>query len=468
MKKYYLAVDIGASSGRHILCSKDENGLLELEEVFRFKNGLVKKDGELCWDLVGLFENIKAGLKKCGEIGKIPTSMGVDTWGVDFVLLDENDQIIGNTVGYRDSRTNGMDEVVYKTISAEDLYARTGIQKQLYNTIYQLVAVKEKHPEHLAKAKTFLTVPDYFHFMLSGVKANEYTEASTSQLISPVTKDWDYELIDMLGLPTEIFQKVSKPGTLLGSLRPEVKEEIGFDVKVVLPASHDTGSAVAAVPSNADDYVYISSGTWSLIGIERLEADCSDKAREANFANEGGYNYRFRFLKNIMGLWMIQSIKKEYEDKYSFDDLCNAAMEASDFPTRVDTEDYCFLAPDSMIEAIKDYSRRTNQPVPETPGELALVVYASLAESYAKAVEELEKITGRKFTKLHVVGGGSRDTYLCELTAKATGRPVYAGPTEATAVGNLTVQMLADGVFTDLPEARETIFKSFGVKEYLA
>lgn len=466
MKKYYLAVDIGASSGRHILCSVGENGLLELEEVYRFKNGLVKKDGELCWDLENLFSNIKAGLKKCGEMGKIPVSMGVDTWGVDFVLLDGEDNIIGNTVGYRDSRTNGMDEVVYKTISAEELYARTGIQKQLYNTIYQLVAVKEKHPEYLQRAKTFLTVPDYFHFMLSGVKTNEYTEATTTQLLNPVTKTWDLELIERLGLPTAIFQSISVPGTVLGGLRKELVEELGFDVQVVLPASHDTGSAVAAVPSNADDYVYISSGTWSLIGIERPEADCSEKARKANFANEGGYNYRFRFLKNIMGLWMIQSIKREYNDKYSFDDLCNAAMEAADFPTRVDTEDYCFLAPESMIEALKDYARRTGQPVPETPGQLATVVYASLAESYARAVDELEEITGRKFNKIHVVGGGSKDTYLCELTAKATGRPVFAGPTEATAVGNLTVQMLADGVFADLPQARDTIFKSFGVKQY--
>lgn len=466
MKKYYLAVDIGASSGRHILCSVGENGLLELEEVYRFKNGLVKKDGELCWDLENLFSNIKAGLKKCGEMGKIPVSMGVDTWGVDFVLLDGEDNIIGNTVGYRDSRTNGMDEVVYKTISAEELYARTGIQKQLYNTIYQLVAVKEKHPEYLQRAKTFLTVPDYFHFMLSGVKTNEYTEATTTQLLNPVTKTWDLELIERLGLPTAIFQNISVPGTVLGGLCKELVEELGFDVQVVLPASHDTGSAVAAVPSNADDYVYISSGTWSLIGIERPEADCSEKARKANFANEGGYNYRFRFLKNIMGLWMIQSIKREYNDKYSFDDLCNAAMEAADFPTRVDTEDYCFLAPESMIEALKDYARRTGQPVPETPGQLATVVYASLAESYARAVDELEEITGRKFNKIHVVGGGSKDTYLCELTAKATGRPVFAGPTEATAVGNLTVQMLADGVFADLPQARDTIFKSFGVKQY--
>ncbi len=466
MKKYYLAVDIGASSGRHILCSVGENGLLELEEVYRFKNGLVKKDGELCWDLENLFSNIKAGLKKCGEMGKIPVSMGVDTWGVDFVLLDGEDNIIGNTVGYRDSRTNGMDEVVYKTISAEELYARTGIQKQLYNTIYQLVAVKEKHPEYLQRAKTFLTVPDYFHFMLSGVKTNEYTEATTTQLLNPVTKTWDLELIERLGLPTAIFQSISVPGTVLGGLRKELVEELGFDVQVVLPASHDTGSAVAAVPSNADDYVYISSGTWSLIGIERPEADCSEKARKANFANEGGYNYRFRFLKNIMGLWMIQSIKREYNDKYSFDDLCNAAMEVADFPTRVDTEDYCFLAPESMIEALKDYARRTGQPVPETPGQLATVVYASLAESYARAVDELEEITGRKFNKIHVVGGGSKDTYLCELTAKATGRPVFAGPTEATAVGNLTVQMLADGVFADLPQARDTIFKSFGVKQY--
>lgn len=466
MKKYYLAIDIGASSGRHILASVSDSGEYELEEIYRFKNGQQKINGELCWDIEGLFCSIVEGMKECARLGKIPQSVGIDTWGVDFVLLDENDRILGNTVGYRDSRTNGMDEVLYKTVSGEELYARTGIQKQLYNTIYQLVAVKEKHPEYLKAAKTFLTVPDYFNYRLSGVKANEYTEATTTQLINPETKNWDRELIEKIGLPSNIFINVSLPGTVLGGLCDEIRREVGYDCKVILPCCHDTGSAVAAVPSNADDYVYISSGTWSLIGIERPEADCSDTARKANFTNEGGYDYRYRFLKNIMGLWMVQSVKKEYNDKYSFDDLCNAARGASDFPTRVDTEDYCFLAPDSMIEAIKEYSRKTNQPVPKTVGEIIFVIYSSLAESYAKAVTELESITGRKFNAIHVVGGGSRDTYLCELTAKATGLPVYAGPTEATAIGNLTVQMLADGVFSDLFEARDAVFKSFGVKKY--
>ena len=467
MTKYYLAVDIGASSGRLIL-GHLENGKMELEEVHRFENGMVKKDGELCWEFDRLFQEIKNGLKKCKEIGKIPVSMGVDTWGVDCVLMDKDDKVLGNTVGYRDHRNEGMDEEVYKTISLEDLYARTGIQKAIFNTVYQLMAVKTKHPEYLEQAETMLHVPDYFHYLLTGKKTCEYTEATTGQLVNAETKDWDYELIDKLGYPRKMFQKLIMPGTSVGHFTEEVKAEVGFDVEVVAPATHDTGSAVLAVPANDDDFIYISSGTWSLMGIEREKADCSKKSCEMNFTNEGGYAGRFRYLKNIMGLWMIQSVRHEYDDKYGFAEICQMAEEAKDFPSRVDANDECFLSPESMIEEVKDYCRRTGQKVPETLGEIATVIYASLAECYAKTAKELEEMTGRTFSRIHVVGGGSNAGYLNELTARATGKEVHAGPGEATAIGNITAQMLKAEEFKSIEEARTTIHESFGIKVYQA
>ena len=467
MTKYYLAVDIGASSGRLIL-GHLENGKMELEEVHRFENGMVKKDGELCWEFDRLFQEIKNGLKKCKEIGKIPVSMGVDTWGVDFVLMDKDDKVLGNTVGYRDHRNEGMDEEVYKTISLEDLYARTGIQKAIFNTVYQLMAVKTKHPEYLEQAETMLHVPDYFHYLLTGKKTCEYTEATTGQLVNAETKDWDYELIDKLGYPRKMFQKLIMPGTSVGHFTEEVKAEVGFDVEVVAPATHDTGSAVLAVPANDDDFIYISSGTWSLMGIEREKADCSKKSCEMNFTNEGGYAGRFRYLKNIMGLWMIQSVRHEYDDKYGFAEICQMAEEAKDFPSRVDANDECFLSPESMIEEVKDYCRRTGQKVPETLGEIATVIYTSLAECYAKTAKELEEMTERTFSRIHVVSGGSNAGYLNELTARATGKEVHAGPGEATAIGNITAQMLKAEEFKSIEEARTTIHESFGIKVYQA
>ncbi len=468
MGEYYLAVDIGASSGRHILAHM-ENGKLQLEEVHRFYNGMSEKDGELCWDFEALFKEIKTGLKKCKEIGKIPVSIGVDTWGVDFVLLDENDQVLGNTVGYRDDRNQGMDEEVYKIIPEKELYARTGIQKAIFNTIYQLMAVKTKHPEYLEKAKTFLMVPDYFHFLLSGVKSNEYTEATTGQLINPHTKEWDMELIEMLGYPTDMFQKVSVPGTVLGNLRPELQEEVGFNCKVVLPATHDTGSAVLAVPSNNPDTVYISSGTWSLMGVERMEADCSPASYAHNFTNEGGFQYRFRYLKNIMGLWMIQSVKKELKEErgidLSFGELCADAATQT-IPSIVDANDERFLAPKNMIKEVQAACAESGQPVPETAGEIASVIYNSLAKCYAATIEEIQEITGKTYDSISIVGGGSNAVYLNELTAKYTGRTVYAGPTEATAIGNLMVQMMANGELGDLATARDCVFESFAVQTY--
>ena len=464
MEKYYLAIDIGASSGRHMLASM-KDGRMQLEEVYRFPNGMDNKNGTLCWDVERLFTEIKNGLKKCKEIGKIPVSMGIDTWGVDYVLLDKDNKILGDTVGYRDSRTEGMDEKVYETISQNDLYARTGIQKQIFNTVYQLMAVKESHPEYLEQAESILMIPDYFHFLLTGVKKNEYTNATTGQLISPKTNDWDYELIDMLGYNSRMFQPVSMPGTVVGNFTKEIQEEVGFDCTVVLPATHDTGSAVLAVPTNDDNAVYISSGTWSLMGIERKEADCSVESMRANFTNEGGYDHRFRFIKNIMGLWMIQSVKKEFTEDLSFAEICDMASKET-ITSIVDCNDDCFLAPESMIRAVQDFCRNSGQQVPETVGEISSVIYNSLAKCYGDTVEEIEAITGRKYSTIYVVGGGSNAGYLNELTAKYTGRKVSAGPSEATAIGNIIVQMLHDGVFASLPEARTCVKESFDVKMY--
>ena len=464
MEKYYLAVDIGASSGRHMLASM-KDGKMQLEEVYRFPNGMDNKNGTLCWDVERLITEIKNGLKKCKEIGKIPISMGIDTWGVDYVLLDKDDNILGDTAGYRDSRTEGMDEKVYEVIPQDNLYARTGIQKQIFNTIYQLMAVKQSHPEYLEQAETILMIPDYFNFLLTGVKKNEYTEATTGQLISPKTNDWDYELIDMLGYNSRMFLPVSMPGTVVGDFTEEVQKEVGFNCTVVLPATHDTGSAVLAVPTNDDDAVYISSGTWSLMGIERKEADCSMESMKANFTNEGGYDHRFRYLKNIMGLWMIQSVKKEFTEDLSFAEICEMASKET-ISSIVDCNDDCFLAPKSMIGAVQKFCRDTDQQVPETVGEISSVIYNSLAKCYGDTVEEIEAITGKKYSTIYVVGGGSNAGYLNELTAKYTGRKVSAGPSEATAIGNIIVQMLHDGVFASLPEARTCVKESFDVKMY--
>ncbi|HJD34456.1 MAG TPA: rhamnulokinase [Candidatus Mediterraneibacter tabaqchaliae] len=464
MDRYYLAVDIGASSGRHMLAGM-QDGKMQLEEVYRFPNGMDDKNGTLCWDVDRLFTEIKNGLKKCKEIGKIPVSMAIDTWGVDYVLLDQDDRILGDTVGYRDSRTEGMDEKVYEVIPQDELYARTGIQKQIFNTVYQLMAVKESHPKYLEQAESILMIPDYFHFLLTGVKKNEYTNATTGQLVSPKTNDWDYELIEMLGYNPKMFRPVSMPGTVVGEFTEEVQKEVGFNCTVVLPATHDTGSAVLAVPTNDDDAVYISSGTWSLMGIERKEADCSMESMKANFTNEGGYDHRFRYLKNIMGLWMIQSVKKEFTEDLSFAQICEMASKET-IPSIVDCNDDCFLAPKSMIKAVQDFCSRTGQQVPETVGEISSVIYNSLAKCYGDTVQEIEEITGKKYSTIYVVGGGSNAGYLNELTAKYTGKKVSAGPSEATAIGNVIVQMLHDGVFKDLPEARTCVRESFDVVMY--
>ncbi len=455
--KYYLSIDIGASSGRHILSSV-QDGKLVLEEVYRFENGMTEKDGHLVWEYEKLFSNIIAGLKECKKLGKIPVSVGIDTWGVDYALIDADGKVIGDVYAYRDGRTEEPIKKVHEIIPFETLYKRTGSQFQIYNTIYQLYT--DKLSGKLDKAERFLMMPDFFNYLLTGVMKNEFTNASTTGLMSAKTGDWDMETVKELDLPEKLFKELSDPATFVGNLKPEIAKEIGYDLKVVLPATHDTASAVMAVPEIGQP-LYISSGTWSLLGIESPVAISTEEALKENFTNEGGYGRSTRFLKNIMGLWMIQCVRREYNKKYSWGDFVTLSKEVKDFNSIVDVNDNSFLAPASMIEAIKDYCRKTGQKVPETPGEIALCVYDSLAVCYKRAVETVERVTGYKFDTIHIVGGGCQNAYLNELTAKRTGRRVVAGPVEATAIGNALSQLLYDGAVKNINEAKELVKVSF-------
>lgn len=465
MGMYYLAVDIGASSGRHILGSL-ENGKLKLEEIYRFENGMTNKDGKLLWNTKKLFQEILNGMKRCSVLGKIPVSMSIDTWAVDYVLLDKKNQILGESFGYRDQRTRDMDKMVYERIPEKELYRKTGIQKQIFNTIYQLMAVKTETPGIMEASRCCLMLPDFFQFLLTGNKVSEYTNATTTQLVNPVSKQWDADLIQRLGYPPNLFCPLQMPGTEVGELKQEIQEQVGFNCKVLLCASHDTASAVMAVPSVGEDAIYISSGTWSLMGIELKNAKCDEDSRQANFTNEGGYDYRFRYLKNIMGLWMIQSVRHELKDAFSFAELCKMAEEYRDFPARVDVNNERFMAPKNMTREIQEYCMENGQKVPKTTGEVAAVVYQSLAECYGKTVREIERIQQKQYKKIHVIGGGSKAEYLNQLTANVTGKMVYAGPGEATAIGNLLAQMIKTGCFESLAQARACVYKSFDVKSY--
>lgn len=466
MEKYYLAIDIGASGGRHMLAHM-EQGKLIMEEIYRFWNGMKEKDGSLCWDVDSLFTEIKAGMKKCVQEGKVPVSMGIDTWAVDFVLLDKQNQRIGNVVAYRDKRTEGIDSEVYRIISEERLYERTGIQKQKFNTIYQLTALRKRKAEYLKRAQKLLLIPDYFAFLLTGVAVTEYTNATTTQLVAPNTKNWDMDLIEKLGFHRDIFQEIRLPGTELGNLTEEIQTEVGFNCKVVLPATHDTASAVMAVPEASDDVLYISSGTWSLLGTELPEANCSEESRIRNFTNEGGYAYRFRYLKNIMGLWMIQSVKMEIGGEFNFGEICAMASKEK-ITSLVDCNDERFLNPENMTREIQRACEESGQQVPEGVAQTAAVIYQSLAACYAEAIEELETVTGKHYEKVHIVGGGANADYLNSLTAKATRKQVLAGPVEATAAGNVMAQMIAEGVWKNLQEARACIYDSFPLHKFEA
>ena len=480
-KKAYAAVDIGASSGR-VLMGWLDDGKMQLEEVYRFDNVQKRVNGHDCWDVEGLFAHVVAGLKAAKEkTGVVPVTVGIDTWAVDFVLLDGANNIVGDTVAYRDDRTNGMYEVADALMPAEEVYAKTGIQRQPFNTIYQLIALKQEHPEQLAAASTLLMIPDYLNFRLTGKKACEYTNATSTSLLNARTQEWDEDILDAMGLPKGIFLKPTMPGTLLGTLSPEIIAQVGYDATVVLPATHDTGSAFLAVPARDEHAVFLSSGTWSLLGVENPEPITSAESLAQNFTNEGGYQLRFRYLKNIMGLWMNQSVRREVngvdyvegktahkamlDHKVDFDELRALCREAEPFESYVDVQDARFLAPDSMIEEIKAACADAGQPVPQTIGEVMRTIYCSMGKCYADAIEGLRKLTGNDYASINIVGGGCQDWYLNQTTADACGLPVYAGPIEGTSIGNLIVQMIAGGEFSSLQEARDCVARSFNIQK---
>ncbi|WP_160679586.1 rhamnulokinase [Clostridium sp. C8-1-8] len=464
--EYHLAIDIGASSGRHIL-GYIQDGQMKIEEVYRFENGIRKVEDEYCWDLKSLFEDIKKGIHKCKELGKLPKSIGIDTWAVDFVLLDEEDNVLGNTVAYRDDRTEGMMEKVFEVIPQDMLYLYTGIQFQRFNTIYQLMAIKDKKSEILDKAKTFLMIPDYLNYLLTGAKVNEYTNATSTQLVNSFDRNWDEKILAELGIDKSIFQEIKLPKTIIGTLREELVNEFGFDMEVILPATHDTGSAFIASVCNDNDSVYLSSGTWSLMGVENHFPICVPQSMDYNFTNEGGIDYTFRFLKNIMGLWIIQEVRRKYDNKYSFAELVVKAREADYFTSIIDVNHDRFLNPENMIEEIKAYCRETNQKVPETVGEVAFCVFNSLSASYKESIGELEEIFEKEYKKINVFGGGCQNELLNELLAKVTKKEVLAGPVEATAIGNIVAQLLSYKKVAHLEEARTLIEKSFEIKTYM-
>jgi rhamnulokinase len=463
MARYYLAIDIGASGGRHIL-GHVEQGKLVLEEAYRFPNGPVKKDGSLIWDDDSIFREIVTGLKKCGEAGKIPVSVGIDTWGVDYALTDPGGGLIKPVYAYRDSRTEPFFSL---PVPFERLYEITGVAHQPFNTIYQVRA--DKAAGRLDRAENLFLLPEYFSCRLtgnlSGKTCTEYTHASTSGLLDARKKDWSLEILQALGLPQRLFRPVREPPYEAGGLSGDLQKETGFNTRVVLVAAHDTASAVATVDPGA---LYISSGTWSLLGVTG-DPVLSRAACEAGYTNEGAHDGRIRLLKNIMGLWIIQSVRHELNDAYSF-----AALEAMARETGLkapqgwtfDVNLPRFFAPSSMIAEIKGEYEATGQKVPETPGELAYCVYTSLANCYKIAIRDLETITGKTYPSVAVIGGGSKDGYLNALTAAYTGKPVYAGPAEATAIGNILLQMKYAGDQAVQGGFAGLVRDSFDVKEY--
>ena len=465
--KCCLAVDIGASGGRHIAGWMEE-GILHTQEVYRFAHGAEKKNGHLCWDAEALVQHVIAGMRAAHEQGFEPVSVGIDTWAVDFVLLNDRNQMVGDLVAYRDARTLGMDVRLEKMLTFEELYRITGIAKQPFNTVYQMMAVLDEHPEYRERARDFLMVPEYLAFRLCGKKRHEWTNISTTALADAETKRWSARVIDAAGLPWHWFDTpVAFPGEQLGSLLPEICAQVGFDADVVLAATHDTGSAYAAVPARDDEAAFLSSGTWSLLGTE-LDVPCATaESRLAGFTNEGGYAGTTRYLKNIMGMWMLQEIRRETQDAYSYAEMADMAAQSA-YAYWIDAADNRFLAPVSMIDEVNAALAEAGAPQPETLADLLRAVTVGLAVCYRDAIEQMSRLTGKCFTSINIVGGGSQNHTLNALTASLSGLPVYTGPTEGTAIGNLVVQMIAKEEIASLQEARDIIKRSFDIKEVRA
>lgn len=467
---YNLAFDFGASSGRLIL-SKYDGSKIELEEIHRFTNDPVRIGKNFYWDTFRLYHELKTGLKKAAS-KKIPiTSLAIDTWGVDYGLIDKDGNLIGNPVNYRDDRTIGVIEEVDKIVPLKEVYASTGIQFMNFNTIFQFYADKKMRPDIYEKADKFLMMPDLFNYFLTGKMYNEYTNASTGQLLDAKERFWDLDLIKKLGLRTDLFCEMIKPGTIVGELIDEVVKETGLTgVKVIAVGSHDTASAVAGTPFEEENAAFLSCGTWSLLGMEIEEPVLTEESYQYNYTNEGGVEGKIRLLKNINGLWIMQNLRKnwcEFEAEVSFPDIIKASREAKRKDFIIDPNDQRFTAPYNMMKEVIAYCEENGQGKPEGLGEIAMAIYNGLTNEYKTTVANLEVITGKSIPCINMVGGGIQDQLLCELTANATGKKVVAGPIEGSVLGNVVMQLKAVGAISTLEEGRKIIKASFEQKVHM-
>ena len=462
----YIAIDLGAESGR-VVKGILEDGKLHLEEVNRFPNGMVPIGGHYHWNLIRLYEAMVEGFKKCARFDVPIESIGVDSWGVDFILLADDESLLGLPVAYRDNRTDGMMEKLFERIPSETVYEKTGIAFLKFNSIYQLLALSSQKSEALKNAKHFLMIPDYFHYLFTGKMTNEYTIASTSQGLNLKTRTWDSDILQAVDAPAGLMGDLIEPGTIIDSLTEQLQTITGLGpVPIVAPGGHDTASAVAAVPAEGENWAYISSGTWSLMGIETDRPMSTQKAYEYNFTNEGGVFNTVRFLKNIMGLWLVQRCRAAFEKEIDYTTLTQMAADAPAFTTLIDPDRDIFMNPLSMTDAIADFCGQTEQPVPASEGAYVRCCLESLAMQYRLVMQQLGEIHTMQFEKLHIVGGGTQNKLLNQFTADAIGMPVVAGPVEATVIGNIVVQAIGLGHIESLCEARKIIRESFPMETY--
>ncbi len=461
----YLAIDLGAESGRAIVGSLDGDKLT-LNETHRFANEPVRLNDGLHWDVLRLWSDIKAGISNSKEIN----SIGLDTWAIDFALLDQNGSLLSNPFHYRDARTDTMMAEAFKRMSRAEIFSNTGIQFMQINTLYQLLAMSVQKSPLFEVAETFVTIPDLFNYWLTGELTNEFTNATTTQCFDPRKRDWSTKILDAFNIPSYLFKPTTDSGTQIGTLLPSIAEETGAGVvPVILPACHDTGSAVVAVPARNQDFAWISSGTWSIMGAEVREPCLTEKALEYNFTNEGGVFGTWRLSKNIMGLWMVQECKRMWAhqgDDLSYDEITRLASEAKPFLAVIDPDNSRFLHPGDMPEEIRKYCEETNQAVPHTKGEVIRVALESIALKYRWVLERLQELAGKQFTPIHIIGGGTKNRLLNQLTANATNRIVVTGPVEATAIGNVLMQAIGLGHLGSLSDARAVVRASFDVEEY--
>jgi rhamnulokinase len=467
--KKLLAFDLGAESGRGIV-GVFNGRKLELDVINRFPNGAVRTLDTLHWDVLSLHSALLETLRLCAAVYGTIDGIGVDTWGVDFALLGRGGTLLGNPRHYRDPHTETTMEEAFARVPRMEIFRQTGIQFMRFNTLFQLLALQRDRSPLLDVAETLLFMPDLFHFWFTGVKVNEFTDASTSQMVDPRTRGWAYDLINAFGLPPRLLGNIVPPGTVLGPLRTAIASETGLNpAPVIAPAAHDTAAAVAAVPAQGTAWAYISSGTWSLMGVELPAALINDQVLHYNFTNEGGVGGTTRFLKNIMGLWLVQECRRAWEragPRYSYDELTRLAEAAPAFASIVNPDDPSFILPPNMPAALADFCRRTGQSAPAEPGAVVRCALESLALRYRWVLERLEELNGRRFDVIHVVGGGSQNRLLCRFAADACNRPVLAGPVEATAIGNVLVQALGLGLLGSPADAREVVRQSFELREY--